>query len=350
MIKHHTVKRKTNNISNFLNFFIWNIVFFSFIPFASTKDAPIVNEKYDSSRDLYDSILNVIFPIFFVILLNVSGKPGSIKNVALPLLDDVLHNVISWVIPLIISFVYDRRMMAIMIYSTLNMCLHVICALAAILFWKRVVDIERYKIFSTITLFLIFFSTIVTPAFWIFTIHNRKNTIGIPLTITFIILFGICLATFILVVIISLLSHYFQRVNEKMNVDKIVFTLCIICFYVPNILQTLLILAIWPVNYYFVKAFVFILLIALTRNVSYFIDKIPENFLATSTSVTQCSIRAFTKNDIHEIFKESQISAEEMRQKQETMQSKIDEMQLKMNEMKSSMDKIKNDQPKDESV
>ncbi|CAB4398656.1 unnamed protein product [Rhizophagus irregularis] len=256
MIKHHTVKRKTNNISNFLNFFIWNIVFFSFIPFASTKDAPIVNEKYDSNRDLYDSILN--------------------KNDG--------HN-----------------------------------------------DLFNLKHVFTFT-----------PVFWIFTIHNRKNTIGIPLTITFIILFGICLTTFILVVIISVLSHYFQRVNEKMNVDKIVFALCIICFYVPNILQTLLILAKWPVNYYFVKACVFILLIALTRNVSYFIDKIPKNFLATSTSVTQCSIRAFTKNDIHEIFKE--------RQMQETMQSKIDEMQSKMNEMKSSMDKIKNDQPKDESV
>ncbi|CAB4424085.1 unnamed protein product [Rhizophagus irregularis] len=277
MIKHHTVKRKTNNISNFLNFFIWNIVFFSFIPFASTKDSPIVNEKYDSSRDLYDSILN--------------------KNDG--------HN------------------------DLFNL--------------KHVFTCNLRTSGNT-------FLEKITPAFWIFTTHNRKNTIGIPLTITFIILFGICLATFILVVIISLLSHYFQRVNEKMNVDKIVFTLCIICFYVPNILQTLLILAIWPVNYYFVKACVFILLIALTRNVSYFIDKIPENFLATSTSVTQCSIRAFTKNDIHEIFKESQISAEEMRQKQETMQSKIDEMQSKMNEMKSSMDKIKNDQPKDESV
>ncbi|RGB39614.1 hypothetical protein C1646_754246 [Rhizophagus diaphanus] len=349
MIKHHTVKGKTNNILNFLNFFIWNIVFFSLIQFASTKDAPFVDEKYDPRHDLYDSILNVIFPIFFVILLNVSGKPGSIKNVALPLLDDILHNVITWVIPLIISFVYDRKMMGIMVYSTLNMCLHVICALAAILFWKRAVDFEKYKIFSTITLFLIFFSTIITPVFWIFSIYNSRNTIGIPLTIVFIILFGICLVTFILVVIISVLSHYFQKVNEKMNVDKIFFTLCIICFYVPNILQTLLILTKWPVNFYFVKACVFILLITLTRNVSYFIDKIPKDLLATSTSVTQCSIRSFTK-DIHEIFKGSQISAEEMRQIQETMQSKIDEMQSKMNEMKSSMDKIKIDQLKYESV
>src|SRR5438270_13340145 len=67
----------------------------------------------------------------------------------------------------------------------------------------------------------------------------------------------------------------------------IFFTLETSMFYAPNILQTLLIVLYWPINFYFVKTCVFILVLSLTRNVSYFTDEIPGDFLATSTTVTQ---------------------------------------------------------------
>src|SRR4051812_30512213 len=119
-LKHHTVKRRTDEKPNFLNFIIWNIEFFSLFPLASASVTPFVNKTYESKEDLYDAILNTFFPIFFVVLLNVSGKPGSIKHVILPIIDDILYNIITWVIPLIVSFVYDD-LMSIKIFSIINM-------------------------------------------------------------------------------------------------------------------------------------------------------------------------------------------------------------------------------------
>ncbi|GET66175.1 hypothetical protein GLOIN_2v1667018 [Rhizophagus irregularis DAOM 181602=DAOM 197198] len=93
-IKHRIIKRKANEISNFSKFIIWNTVFFSFFPLASASVASFVDTNYEPNTDLYDAILNTFFPIFFVVLLNASGKSGSIKNVILPFLDDVLYNMI----------------------------------------------------------------------------------------------------------------------------------------------------------------------------------------------------------------------------------------------------------------
>ena len=73
--------------------------------------------------------------------------------------------------------------------------------------------------------------------------------------------------------------------------DKIFFIFLAICFYVPNILQTLLILLMWPINFYFVKTCVFVLVLSLTRNISYFTDEVPRDFLATSTAFVQNGIR-----------------------------------------------------------
>lgn len=47
----------------------------------------------------------------------------------------------------------------------------------------------------------------------------------------------------------------------------------------------------WPINFYFVKFCLFILVLSLTRNVSYFTEEIPEDFLATSTVLVQYYIR-----------------------------------------------------------
>jgi hypothetical protein len=139
-IKHHRIKRKTNKISNFSNFIIWNIIYISLFPFTSASVESFIDKSYESQKDLYDAILNTFFPIFFVILLNVSGKPGRIKRIALPILDDVLYNMITWMVPLIISFVYD--LMSIKIFSIISMCLHVICAVFELIKWEEVMNIS----------------------------------------------------------------------------------------------------------------------------------------------------------------------------------------------------------------
>ncbi|EXX57187.1 hypothetical protein RirG_209480 [Rhizophagus irregularis DAOM 197198w] len=115
---------------------------------------------------------------------------------------------------------------------------------------------------------------------------------------------------------------------------KIIYAFIIICFYVPNILQTLLIALSWPINFYFIKALVFILILSLTRNVSYFAGKVPDDFLATSTTMTQNYIKRLLEKDVHEIL-EPQITMEEMHRVQTEMQTKIDEMQKTINEIKN---------------
>src|SRR5436305_11409666 len=71
-----------------------------------------------------------------------------------------------------------------------------------------------------------------------------------------------------------------------------------ISFYGPNILQTLLIMLKWPINFYFVKLWLFILILSLTRNVSYYTDKVPEDFLATSSTVVQWKISSLIKKSV----------------------------------------------------
>ncbi|CAG8498705.1 1299_t:CDS:2 [Diversispora eburnea] len=62
----------------------------------------------------------------------------------------------------------------------------------------------------------------------------------------------------------------------------------LLLFYVPNILQALLIVLKWPIKFYFVKACVFILVLSLTSNVSYFnVKDVPDDFLAASTTTVQ---------------------------------------------------------------
>src|SRR6266513_3020555 len=108
------------------------ISFFSLIlPLASS--ASIVDETYTSShQDVYDVILITLFPTFFVFLTNVSGKDGEYRKILLPLLDDLLYNTVTWVIPLTVSFAYDD-FPAIKIFSLVNMGLHVLCATFALI-------------------------------------------------------------------------------------------------------------------------------------------------------------------------------------------------------------------------
>src|SRR5437763_1871475 len=80
----------------------------------------------------------------------------------------------------------------------------------------------------------------------------------------------------------------------------------------------------WPINFYFVKTCVFILVLSLTRNVSYFTDEVPGDFVATSTTVTQCNIqhllnliRESTNKNIDETKKKLEELIEMMRKKNE---------------------------------
>src|SRR5437763_10239656 len=99
--KHYRAKRISTRDVNSLFCYL---VFFALVPLAT---ASIVDDSYTSYQDLYDAILTTLFPITFVVLLSVSGKPGSMKKKLLPLLDDVLYNTVTWVIPLTVSFAYN---------------------------------------------------------------------------------------------------------------------------------------------------------------------------------------------------------------------------------------------------
>src|SRR5947209_9677393 len=146
------------------------IVFFLLIitlPLASS--APIVDESYTSSnqsyQDVYDAVFNALFPIFFVFLTNISGSTGNIRKILLPLLDDLLYNAVTWVIPLTVSFAYDD-FPAIKIFSLVNMGLHVLCATIALILHKKIGGVNG-GLLKILFFFLVFFPVIVIPIFWI---------------------------------------------------------------------------------------------------------------------------------------------------------------------------------------
>ncbi|RHZ53882.1 hypothetical protein Glove_433g4 [Diversispora epigaea] len=134
------------------NIIFIKIIFFSFIPLAM---ASIMDESFSSHRDVFDAILITLVPITLMVLFKISTnepettkptvepettqptiKPETTrswltKNNLLPLLDDILYNIVTWVIPLTVSFAYDD-LLKIKILSIINMCLHVACAVIAL--------------------------------------------------------------------------------------------------------------------------------------------------------------------------------------------------------------------------
>src|SRR5437763_5361931 len=106
------------------------IIFFSLIILPLASSVPIVDESYTSSnqshQDVYDAVFNALFPIFFVFLTNISGSTGKIRKILLPVLDDLLYNMVTWVIPLTVSLAYDE-FPAIKIFLLVYMGLHVLC-------------------------------------------------------------------------------------------------------------------------------------------------------------------------------------------------------------------------------
>src|SRR6266511_4119833 len=183
-----------------MNFIFRKIVFFSLIilPFASS--APIVDESYtlnnQNRQDVYDAVINALFPIFFVFLTNVSGSSGKFRKILLPLLDDLLYNTVTWVIPLTVSFAYDD-FLTIKIFSVVNMILHVLCAAIALIKHKKIDDIvDDYGgiisgdgyIYGILFRFLTLFPVIVIPIFWIIYITTITHVFD-SITVLFITLF-----------------------------------------------------------------------------------------------------------------------------------------------------------------
>ncbi|RHZ79214.1 hypothetical protein Glove_151g60 [Diversispora epigaea] len=259
----------------FLNFIL---AFFSlFTPVTASED----DESYSSShQDVFDALINTLFPITFVILFKVSGKSGRIKKVLLPLLDDILYNTVTWVIPLTVSFAKDD-LFGLKIFSITNACLHVFLAVLGLIQHKTIKDHENNSAITFPFIFLVLFPVSAIPLFWIIYINNIYHD---PINILFLALFEILLALSIFVVV---RAGLFCCIGDD-DVGILFTALAILLFYVPNILQTLLIVLKWPINFYFVKACVFILVLSLTRNMSYFnVKEVPLDFLATSTTVTQ---------------------------------------------------------------
>ncbi|CAG8495882.1 1819_t:CDS:2 [Diversispora eburnea] len=158
----------------FLNFFFWKIAFFSFV---SLTTASIVDESFSPYQDVYDAILTTLFLITFVILFSISNKKNGkkintqptvepeitqlivkpevtqptvtvepettrsllTKNNLLPLLDDTLYNTVTWGIPLTVSFAYSD-LLNVKLFSIVNMCLHVSCAIITLAQNKRISD------------------------------------------------------------------------------------------------------------------------------------------------------------------------------------------------------------------
>ncbi|RIA80119.1 hypothetical protein C1645_839268 [Glomus cerebriforme] len=113
----------------------------------------------------------------------------------------------------------------------------------------------------------------------------------------------------------------------------------VIFFYAPNILQTLLIILNWLINFYFVKACVFILVLSLTRNVSYWTDKVPDKFLATSITITQYLLKGKLKDIEEEMVDETEVKkGKKVKQSMNKKDEKIDEMKKSIDEMKRLMD------------
>src|SRR5436853_799316 len=130
-VKNQKLNRSSStsiNRKHYNNIYNTSIIFFSIIPFAK---ASVVDESYLSYQDVYDGILNALFPIFFVILFQIDNSTTTKKKL-LPILDDVLYNAVTWLIPLVVTFSYGE-LLGIKIFALVNMCLHVFCATMGII-------------------------------------------------------------------------------------------------------------------------------------------------------------------------------------------------------------------------
>ncbi|RHZ77716.1 hypothetical protein Glove_174g43 [Diversispora epigaea] len=271
-------------VSIFLNFLFGKIVQSLPVPLALEK-ASIVDESYTSYQDVFDALLNALFPITFIILFNVS-KTGPIKRVLLPLFDDILYNAIAWVFPLIVSLSYE--MYPFFMYLLFVAIFHIVHSVLAIK-KKEIIDdlhTSETEVFNNLTISLISNPAIFIPEIWIVNISYRLAAGYFnPMMITFLVLFSILLICSVSFRIKIQLQGWPKKRLGIYTVYSLIF------FYTPTILQTLYITIYLPVNFYFVKSLIFVLVICLTRGVSYFYDRIPGDFLATSYATVHYYLR-----------------------------------------------------------
>src|SRR5437763_938175 len=146
-----------------MSFVFRKIFLCSLIPSLASSTSPIVDKSYISNhQDVYDAIVNTLIPILLVIFLNriYGGDSGNIKKILLPVLDDLLYNTVTWVIPLTVSFAYDD-FLAIKIFSLVNMGLHVLCAAYALIINKTIGNANDDGLLLIPFFFLILFPVIV---------------------------------------------------------------------------------------------------------------------------------------------------------------------------------------------
>src|SRR5207244_8775060 len=107
-------------------------------------------------------------------------------------------------------------------------------------------------------IFLVFFPVIVIPVFWIIYITTITHIFD-SISILFITLFGILLISTLIFFILWIYRKKNDGFDGNIYIDYFGITHIASMFYAPNILQTLLIVLYWPINFYFVKSFVFII-------------------------------------------------------------------------------------------
>src|SRR5439155_26211721 len=116
-------------------------------------------------------------------------------------------------------------------------------------------------------IFLVFFPVIVIPIFWIIYITTITHIFD-SISILFIILFGILLVSvhIFIILFIYMINNGGGNIYNYLHYNCA--TLAALAFYAPHILQTLLIILYRPINFYFAKTCVFILVLSLTRSMS----------------------------------------------------------------------------------
>lgn len=148
---------------------------------------------------MYMMELSMQFYLFFHYFIQCQEFFDSKKNI-LPLLDDLLYNTVTWMIPLIVSFTYDD-LIIIKIFAFVNIGLHLFCALFIISLRKKLNEMRESYFFSSLFFFFKIFPVIAIPIFWILYIIKIDHVLD-SIGVTFIVLFALLLTSFAIFVLI----------------------------------------------------------------------------------------------------------------------------------------------------
>src|SRR6185369_2037928 len=113
-----------------LHYHTFGIIVFLFL--IHPVYAGIVDFEYNPFQDTFDSILNALIPVSFVLLFNISNEKST-KTTLLPIFDDILYNLIVWILPIVPTIVYSEFVP--MIFTIVNATLHVAIFLFVLTFW-----------------------------------------------------------------------------------------------------------------------------------------------------------------------------------------------------------------------